>query len=145
MKILVPIDGSKYSMEALNVAADYAKTKGANVWLINVVPYIEGLGLEIPPSEREKISESMTKSADYIIQQACGILAGEDVIATCKAIVASYSVPEAIVDFAAKEKIDLIIIGSRGLDPSAKFKLGSVASKVVKHAPCSVYVVKVQE
>lgn len=27
MKILVPVDGSKYSMEAIKVAIDYAKTK----------------------------------------------------------------------------------------------------------------------
>lgn len=145
MKILVPVDGSKYSMEALKVAIDYSKTKGAEIYLINVVPYIGGMDLEISASEREKFKESMEKRADYIVQQACGILAVENVIASCKTIVVSTSVPDAIIDFAEKEKIDLIVIGSRGLSLSSRFKIGSVASKVVRHSPCSVYVVKLRE
>lgn len=143
MKIIVPVDGSKYSLEALNVAIDYAKTKAVNICLINVVPFMEGLDLEISTHEREKIKDSMEKRADYIVQQACGILAGKDVIASCRHIVASASVPDAICDYAEEEKADLIIIGSRGLSPSSRFKMGSVASKVVKHSRCSVYVVKI--
>jgi len=52
------------------------------------------------------------------------------------------SAAEAIIDFAETEKIDLIVMGSRGLSPGARFKLGSVASQVVKGSPCSVYLVK---
>lgn len=144
-KILVPVDGSKYSEEALKVAIDYAKTKGANICLINAVPLIEGMDLEILASEKEKVKEAFIKRADYIVQQACGVLAAEDVIATCRHVVAASSVPDAIIDYAEKENIDLIIIGSHGLGKSSRFKMGSVASKVVKHSPCSVYVVKLPE
>ncbi len=145
MKILVPVDGSKYSEEAIKIAIDYAKTKGADIYLINVSPFIEGIDLEISASEREKLNETFTKRADCIVRQACGILVGEDVIATCRHVVASSSIPDAIIDYADKENVDLIIIGSRGLGKSSRFKMGSVASKVVKHAPCSVYVVKMSE
>lgn len=142
MKILVPVDGSKYSMEAISVAIDYAKTKSVEIYLINVVPFIEWIDLEVSAHYRDKIKEDLGKKGEHIVQQACGILTAADIIVNCKTVVASASVPDAIVDFAEKEKIDLIIIGSRGLGPSARFKMGSVASKVVKHAPCSVYVVK---
>lgn len=142
MKILVPVDGSQNSMDGLKVAIDYAKNREVNICLINVVSVIEDIDLEITASERVKIKESMEKRADYIIQKACGVLALESVTAVCKAIVESASVPDAIVDFAEREKTDLIIIGSRGLNPSERFRMGSVASKVVKHSPCSVYVVK---
>lgn len=54
----------------------------------------------------------------------------------------SISVPDAIIDFAETEKIDLIVMGSRGLSVSSRFKLGSVATQVVKYSPCSVYLVK---
>jgi len=143
MKILVPVDGSKYSMAALDVALDYAKTKGANICLINVMPFIEAVDLEISAHERESVNQSMEKRADYIVQQACGVLAGKDVIATCRHIVASASIPDAIIDYAEQEKVELIIIGSKGLSQSSRFKMGSVAAKVVKHSPCSVYVVKI--
>lgn len=143
MKILVPVDGSAYSMAALDVALDYAKTKGANICLINVMPYIEAVDLEISAHEREKVIQSMEKRAEYVVQQACGVLAGKDVIATCRHIVASSSIPDAIIDFAESDKVDLLIIGSKGLSQSSRFKMGSVAAKVVKHSPCSVYVVKI--
>jgi nucleotide-binding universal stress UspA family protein len=142
MKILVPVDGSQFSMAALDVALDYAKSKGANICLINVMPYIEAVDLEISAHDREKVIQSMEKRAEYVVQQACGILAGKDVIATCRHIVASSSIPDAIIDFAESDKVDLIIIGSKGLSQSSRFKMGSVAAKVVKHSPCSVYVVK---
>jgi nucleotide-binding universal stress UspA family protein len=144
MKILVPVDGSKHSIEALKVAADYAKTKGATICLINVIPHIEALmGIEFLPAERESLAKELEKNADYTIQQACGILAADDVIAVCRAVVASTSVSDAIIDFAEKENINLIIIGSQGLSLSSRFKMGSIASRVVKHSPCSVYVVKI--
>lgn len=142
MKILVPVDGSNSSMEALKVAIDYAKTKGANICLINVMSYVEVMELEISASEREKLKESMEKRAEYIVQQACGILAGENIISTCRKVVASDSVHESIISYAETDKFDLIIMGSRGASSSERFKLGSVASKVVRHSPCSVYVVK---
>lgn len=143
MKILVPVDGSKYSMAALDVAIDYAKTKGANICLINVMPYIEAVDLEISASDREKVNQSMEKRADDLVQNSCGYLSGNDITATCRHIVASTSVPDAIIDYAEQEKVDLIIIGSKGLSQSSRFKMGSVAAKVVKHSPCSVYVVKI--
>jgi nucleotide-binding universal stress UspA family protein len=130
-------------MAALDVAIDYAKTKGANICLIDVMPYIEAVDLEISASDREKVNQSMEKRADDLVQNSCGYLSGNDITATCRHIVASTSVPDAIIDYAEQEKVDLIIIGSKGLSQSSRFKMGSVAAKVVKHSPCSVYVVKI--
>ncbi len=145
MKILVPVDGSKHAQEALDIARDYAKLKNADIYIVTVVPIIESIGLEVFPSEQEKIKASMRSHAETIVNQACGFLSVDYRRSHCKTIVASHSVPDAIVDYAAKEKIDVIVIGSRGLGKSSRFKMGSVASKVVKHSPCSVYVVKMPE
>ena len=62
--------------------------------------------------------------------------------ADCKVISTPSSVADAILEFSEKDKTDLIIMGSRGLSPSSRFKMGSVASQVVKYSDCSVYVVK---
>jgi nucleotide-binding universal stress UspA family protein len=48
----------------------------------------------------------------------------------------------AIVEYAERENIDLIVIGSRGLTGFRKLLLGSVASGVVTYAHCPVLVVK---
>jgi len=52
------------------------------------------------------------------------------------------SVVDAIVQFAEKEKVELIVVGTRGLSGLKKLILGSVSSGVVSQAPCSVLVVK---
>ncbi|NUU74320.1 universal stress protein [Paenibacillus xylanilyticus] len=47
-----------------------------------------------------------------------------------------------IVDYANKNRVDLLIIGSRGLNSLQEFVLGSVSHKVVKRAHCPVMIVK---
>jgi nucleotide-binding universal stress UspA family protein len=47
-----------------------------------------------------------------------------------------------IVEYANKEKFDLVVIGSRGLNVLQEMVLGSVSHKVVKRADCPVLIVK---
>lgn len=142
MKILVPVDGSRYSREALKVAVEFAKTRGAEICLLNVVPDFTDIDLEISAGERDRVAQRLESRGESIIQEARRMLEAEKVSADCRSNVVATSITDAIIDVAEKEKMDLIVIGSRGLSKSSRFKLGSVASKVVAYAPCSVYVVK---
>ena len=142
MKILVPVDGSKYSKEALKIALDCAKTKGADLKVISVASDASGIDLEISASERERIEQRLEQQADSVVKAACEEMSQAGVRADCKVISTPSSVADAILEFSEKDKTDLIIMGSRGLSPSSRFKMGSVASQVVKHSDCSVYVVK---
>jgi nucleotide-binding universal stress UspA family protein len=144
MKVLVPVDGSIYSMEALKVAIDFVRLMGAEINVISVVPYITGMqDHEISPARRERHMDTIENIANEAVKKACDILSAQNVTTSCsKTIITSVSVPDAIIDFAENEKIDLIIMGSRGLSASSRFKMGSVASQVVKHSACSVYLVK---
>jgi nucleotide-binding universal stress UspA family protein len=142
MKILVPVDGSKYSMEAVKVALKYAKATKTDIYLMTVTPFISGLDLEISAGAMDKLNESMKSRGEEVLSKAQGILTAEGV--TVKTILSSsISAADEIVSFAEKEKVDLLIIGSRGLGGAAtRFFMGSVALKVVTHAPCNVYVIK---
>jgi nucleotide-binding universal stress UspA family protein len=142
MKILVPVDGSQNSMEAVKVALQYAKTAKADVYLMTVTPFISGLDLEISAGAMDKLNESMKSRGEEVLSKAQGILTAEGI--SVKTILSSsISAADDIVGFAEKEKADLIVIGSRGLGGKAtRFIMGSVASRVVSHAPCNVYVVK---
>lgn len=142
MKILVPVDGSQYSMEGVKVALDYAKTRGAAVVLMHVMPFVAGMDLEISASAMESLNASMKSRGEEVLGKAQGILSAGGVTAGT-ILSSSISAADEIIGYAEKEKIDLIIIGSRGFGGAAtRFVMGSVASKVVDHAPCSVYVVK---
>jgi nucleotide-binding universal stress UspA family protein len=142
MEILVPIDGSKYSMEAVKVALKYAKATKTDIYLMTVTPFIPGLDLEISAHAMNTLTESMKNRGEEVLKMAQDILTAEGV--TAKTILSSsISAADDIISFAEKEKVDLIIIGSRGLGGAAtRFFMGSVASRVVTHAPCNVYVVK---
>lgn len=88
--------------------------------------------------------EGYTRVCEDAVKEGCEIMFKEGVTASCsKTILTSVSVPDAIIEFSENEKIDLIVMGSRGLSASTRFKLGSVASQVVKYSPCSIYLVKV--
>jgi nucleotide-binding universal stress UspA family protein len=142
MKILVPVDGSKYSTEAVKVALDYAKTKGAEITLITVAPFIPGLDLEISAKELDSLTQKMKRSGEEILEKAQAVLKA-DGVASRSILSSSVSAADEIIGVVEKEKTDLVIIGNRGLGGSAtRFFMGSVASKVVGHAPCNVYVVK---
>ncbi len=142
MKILVPVDGSKYSLEGVKVALDYAKTKGAEITLITVTPFVPGLDLEISAKEMESLTEKMKGRGEEVLNEAQGILKSGG-ISSGTVLSSAISAADEIVSFAEKEKMDLIVIGNRGLGGAAtRFFMGSVAAKVATHAPCSVYVVK---
>jgi nucleotide-binding universal stress UspA family protein len=142
MKILVPVDGSDYSMEAVKVALQYAKATKADINLITVTPFISGVDLEISADAMEKLNNSMKARGEEALSKAQGILKADGV--TSKTVLSSStSAADEIIGFAEKENVDLIIIGSKGLGGKAtRFMMGSVALKVVSNAPCNVYVVK---
>ena len=146
MKILVPVDGSEHSLRALEVAADVAKTRGAEIYVISVMASIGGMeDHEISPKMRERHEETIREHSDKAIRTACEVLVSCKVDAkVSKTVSTAFSVHDAIVDFAETEKIDLIVIGSRGLSVSSKFKMGSTAYQVVRHSRCSVYLVKLR-
>ena len=144
MKVLVPVDGSQYAMEGLSVAIEYAKARGADICLLTVVPSMEDVDLEISAAERQRVMERLERQGEAILKQAIDVLSARNLDAHCRKLMSSVSVADAIIDYAEKEDADLIIIGSRGLSLSRRFKIGSVALAVVTNSPCSVHVVKMK-
>ena len=57
-------------------------------------------------------------------------------------LIASSSVVGGIIDFAEKENIDLIVVGTRGRSGLKRLLLGSVASGIINYAHCPVMIVK---
>ncbi|MDQ7787239.1 MAG: universal stress protein [Thermodesulfovibrionales bacterium] len=142
MNILVPVDGSKYSMDAVKAALDFAKTKKAEIHLMTVTPFLAGLDLELSAKEADSVNVSMKRRGEEVLEKAAAMFQAEGV--SVKTILMSSGSPaNEILEVAEKKKMDLIVIGSKGLGGKAtRFFMGSVASKVVGHALCSVLVVK---
>lgn len=132
--ILVPIDMSHIAEGKANIdlAAEHAAA-GASIILLNVVEEIPNwAAVELPAGLLEKSLEA-SQSELKAIAAAAGLKVEVDVRTGH-----SYNT---ILDVAKEKKADLIIIASHrpGLQD---YFLGSTASKVVRHANCSVLVVR---
>jgi nucleotide-binding universal stress UspA family protein len=57
-------------------------------------------------------------------------------------VIIDSSVPNAIIGYAKKMEIDLVIVGSQGMTGLEKFLMGSVANKVIIHAHCPVLAIR---
>jgi nucleotide-binding universal stress UspA family protein len=142
MKVLVPIDGSKHSTEGLRVAAHFAKTNKAKIFILNVILSVADVDLELSASERDRLLQSLKRRGEDLLAKAKDQMKTHGVTDINTVLATADSPAQEIVSFAEKEKIDLIVIGSKGKSATARFLLGSVASKVVKYSHCCVYVVK---
>ena len=137
MNILVPVDGSPYSLKALETACDLAKSQPpSRLVLTSVVMQMPELeeGVYITEKMKGQAEAALAKAKETV--QAKGLNHPHVVLAS------GPSPADEIVQVAKIEAADLIVIGSRGLAGKTMAFLGSTASKVVTYAPCSVLVVK---
>ena len=146
-KIVVPIDGSKNSMEAAGYAVKMAEKYGSEVDVVHVINLDQNLQLlgiyrlSYPDPIKKKIEEARVEAQKWFTEI---IRTAEKRRVRIKANVidSPMSVVAALVNYVDQEKADLIVIGTRGRSGIGKMLLGSVASGVVTYAPCPVLVVR---
>lgn len=136
-KILIAHDGSKSSEKALKQAFEIADKFGSSVTVISVVP--ELYLTELMEMDRLRILETLTEEAKKIMDKIKIKTVGSKPV---KTIVAQGNPAEEILETAKKIRADLIVTGSHGRHGAQKFLLGSISSKIIDHAPCTVLVVK---
>jgi len=140
-RILVPVDFSKYSKQALTYGKNLATDYGATLQLLHVIeltvhPAYYTVGktslFEIDSDLRERSHNKLLALA----QEAPG-----PEVDTEPYVIEGRATSD-IVKFATENDSDLIIIPTHGLTGLSRFLLGSVTQKVVRRAPCPVLVVK---
>jgi nucleotide-binding universal stress UspA family protein len=147
-KILACLDGSESSAKAADYAIEIAKKHGSQVVLLNVVvsqlgyAYSSGaFGLATSGAINE-ILEKTKQEAEKWFEEIKKKASAQGVEVQSEVVASPTSVAPAIVEYAEKNKVDLIITGTKGRSGFSKLLLGSVASGVVTNASCPVMVVK---
>jgi nucleotide-binding universal stress UspA family protein len=139
-KILVPVDGSKYSKKALEEAISIALGTGASVAAVHVIETMPTVYVESQKvlndakvkywSESAKLLDeykALAENLGFKIETA--MMEGDDPAAS-------------IIAFSEKGGFDIIVMGSRGRGKLKETVLGSTSHKVLHHAKCSVLIVK---
>ena len=145
-KILVPIDGSYISFQALEYAMQLGKAFDSEIVVTHVNdPYdlsvpVDPKTVKIATGEQTSEEKKKAGAAALAIAQKVAEKANYKNIAFEKAI--DKDPAKRIIDLAKEIEADTIVMGNRGLGTAGAFLLGSVSTAVVKHSPCPVFVIK---
>jgi len=152
-RILVPTDGSEPSEKALRRAIDLAERFEGRIVLVHVysgavpliTPAIDTLTPPPIPSPTAaavaaKLREDAQKMGEKILAEAEQTVKDRGLRA--KTVLREGDAVREIVAVAKGEKVDLIVMGHRGMSKLKEILLGGVSEGVAHKAPCAVLIVK---
>jgi nucleotide-binding universal stress UspA family protein len=144
VKILIAIDGSKYSQAAVRRIIEQMRKDGTEVRVLHVVEpvraYVSAAMIPHFVPRVAAIEEDRKKEAQELVQGAAEEFRKAGFQAS--GLVEEGDAKARIVDHAAEWQADLIVVGSYGLTGLNRFLMGGVSDAVVRHAACSVEVVR---
>jgi nucleotide-binding universal stress UspA family protein len=136
-------------MKAAEYALIQAKQHGAELIALNVI--VSQLGYEysagtlvglVTPSTIKDLLEKSKQEAQKWFDKISKNAEANGVKLMTQVVASPTSAVPAILEYAEKNKVDLIVVGTRGRSGFTKLLLGSVASGVVTYSTCPVMVVK---
>lgn len=138
MQILAALDQSPFAVTVLDKAITLAKQQGATLTIMTVAEDFLDLGDYLDVSSvSDKILASTKAAAENYT--AVAKKAGID---TKTIVEQGVSPADLIIAHAENKGIDMIVLGHQGKKGLSKYLIGSVAARVVSHAPCSVFVIR---
>ena len=136
-KVLIASDGSERNQPAVRKGVEIARASGSVLHVIYVIDEAAFTSAQtevLPEDLYLKLQEEGEKAVGQVKQMAEGVQVETRVLTGKPARV--------ITDFAARNGVDLIVVGSLGKTGLARLLLGSVAERIVRTAGCMVLVVK---
>jgi nucleotide-binding universal stress UspA family protein len=144
-RVLVALDGSEHSRHALELAARLPLPAEAGCVAVHVLrPYAPFPGLL--PTDRPEfdaavraVNQQRHQEAEALTAEAVSLLTmrGKHV----RAEVREGDPAEQLLELAEADRADLIIAGARGVSTIQGLRVGSVADRLLKSAPCSLLLV----
>lgn len=137
-KILVPVDISEKNYRSLEYALDIAGKTGSRITILYILAIPHNTN-EIPP----KVIDEMVKGANDELQELVSD-SSEKVknLSINKKLVIGLSPSKRIIEYAKKNKFNLIVLNSHNRGGIERFFLGSVAEDVIRGSGCPVFTVK---
>ncbi len=140
-KILVGVDGSEYSERAFQLASFLAARCGARLLIVNISEIIGTEGTESFTLSK-RAERELEKGGNLTLLERYRSQTRDEGVSDVQTLTTSGHVAEMILRVADLEDVDMIILGSRGLNAPKEFLLGSVSYNVSHHAKCAVTIVR---
>ena len=146
MRVLLPVDGSKWSDEAVRAVITAFRPEEAQVRVLSVIEpihvYLSAAMIPHIAHDSPQIEAERKQQANELVRRIAETLRKAGFAAT--QAIDNGDPRTKIIDHATKWDADLIVVGSHGLRGLAKLMLGSVSEAVMRHAKCSVQVVRMR-
>ncbi len=134
-KILVAVDGSKYSDKAFEYATSIIQNHKQQLLIVHVIENSGNIGYSN--------LNQLKQDSQIIFQKYITEAESKGLKSSLKIIEDQGTSPaEKILDISETEKVDTIIVGTRGQKPSQQFLLGSTSYKIAHYSKCTVIIVK---
>src|SRR3712207_2794195 len=140
------MNAADYAITLAKSDSDANNNVGATeVFVLNVID-LQPIFKMLPSDTRKQLIRIGRQQANQIFDavdeiakrhSAANLKINTEMIETSSA-----SAADEIIKYAKEKGVDLIVVGTKGRSGLRKTLLGSVASKVVTHSPCSVLVVR---
>ena len=147
-KILIAVDKSGYKNKIVAYAITLAKALDAGIYAIHVIDessfgVVGDMMSYYRGGKTDEYKKILAKQAGQLLDDVSSEIrrVNKNIKVTTNVVIDS-SVPNAIIGYAKKMEIDLVIVGSQGMTGLEKFLMGSVASKVIIHAHCPVLAIR---
>ena len=144
MKIVLAIDGSKFSEAAAQAVITQGQPDSTEIQVLHIVePPSLLVAREMGGYDRalDAVWEAETKQAQALVTKVADVLRSKGLKVTTT--VEQGDPPSKIIEAASKWHADLIVVGSHGRKGLEHFLLGSVSDAVARHAGCSVQIVRI--
>ena len=135
-KILVAIDGSKTSMNALKEFINFSRADNPDITIITVIPPYDG---DLNALWVDNIDSAIKKQCDAAISDALKI--AQEAGVTIRTVCEEGEIHERIIDLADADNYDLIVMGKKGMSLIEKAFVGSVTARVIGYSRQDVLVI----
>ena len=148
MRVLLAVDGSACSDAAVQTVIDRFRPDETQVKVLHAVEWMREMPLCFQYAHGPTAGEDVVASRNKSFERARELVERVAAELEFRGFHPSVTTPDAdpkhaIVEAAQEWPADLIVIGSHGRRGLDRLLLGSVAESVVRHAPCSVSIVRV--
>ncbi len=139
--ILVPYDGSKYSIHAFKIALDMAQRYDSKITVLTCLELDAQHHLYYESSASPQLIKKQSKIMKKHFEKLELLAKKNNIHVKCQILIPGSAVNR-IVSFAKSHKTDLVIIGSHGRTGFDRMLLGSVAQGVSQKVHCPVMIAK---
>lgn len=130
-QVLLCVDGSTHAQKAVETLAGLPWIRDTHITILGVT------------DGHDEVERGVDDAARLL--ESCGITNAQKRLTAAIPHTATFDVRSAILDTIAEDAPDLVVVGTRGVGGVRRAVLGSTASAVLHHSPCSVLVVRAPE